>query len=51
VQAGADRLESGFAEEVLGILVDKLNVSQQRALAAKAASSILGCARQSIASR
>ncbi|KAK4827512.1 hypothetical protein QYF61_018838 [Mycteria americana] len=41
-----------FAEKDLGVLVDiTLNTSHQCALAAKAANSILGCIRQSIASR
>jgi len=49
---GATWLESSLVETDLGILVDtKLNVRQQFALAAKVASCILGCVRQSIASR
>ncbi|KAK4816850.1 hypothetical protein QYF61_023972 [Mycteria americana] len=49
---GANPLESSFAEKDLGLLVDtKLNVSQQRALAAKAARGIVSCIRQTIASR
>ncbi|KFV84373.1 hypothetical protein N308_15990, partial [Struthio camelus australis] len=46
---GVDLLESSSAEKDLGVLVDnKLNVSQQRALVAKG---MLGCIRQSVASR
>ena len=41
---GAIHLEINFAEKDLGLLVDtKLNTSQQRALAAERANSILGC--------
>lgn len=43
-------LESSFAENDLGPSGIKLNISQQCALAAKAAKGILGCIRQSIAS-
>ncbi|KAK4823611.1 hypothetical protein QYF61_004214 [Mycteria americana] len=47
-----DRLESSFAEKDLGILVDtRLNRSQKYALGAKKANSLLGCIRQSTASR
>ena len=49
---GATQLESSLAEKHLGVLVDtKMAMSQQRALAAKKAKSILGCKRQTIASR
>jgi len=49
---GTPQLESRLAEKDLGVLVDtKLNMSQQRAFAAKTANCILGCSRQSIASR
>jgi len=51
VQAGVDLLESSSTERDLGILVDKLTMSQQRALVAKKASGILGCIKQSVASR
>ncbi|KAK4825379.1 hypothetical protein QYF61_027145, partial [Mycteria americana] len=41
-----------LAEKTLGVLVaTKVTVSQQRALAAKAADGILGCMRRSVASR
>ncbi|GAB0209022.1 mitochondrial enolase superfamily member 1 [Grus japonensis] len=49
---GATQLESSFAEKDLEFVVEtKLNMSQQCALTAKAANGILGCIRQSIASR
>ncbi|KFV73238.1 hypothetical protein N308_03687, partial [Struthio camelus australis] len=49
---GVDLLESSSAEKDLGGLVDnKLNMSQQCALVAKKAKGILGCIRQSVASR
>ncbi|PKU40810.1 hypothetical protein llap_8882 [Limosa lapponica baueri] len=47
----AGRLESGFSETTLRILVDsKLNTSQQCGLATRKSNSILGCIRQSVAS-
>ena len=49
---GADLLESSSAEKHLGVLVDnKLTMSEQGALVAKKANGILGCIRQSVASR
>lgn len=43
------RLQSfSFVEKALGVLVDKLTISQKCVGAAKAASRILGCIRQSI---
>ena len=49
---GAAQLGSGFAEKDLGDLGDtKLNMSQQRTLAAKKANDILGCVGRSVASR
>ncbi|GAB0188283.1 mitochondrial enolase superfamily member 1 [Grus japonensis] len=46
------QLESSLAEKDLEVLVDnKLNTNQQCALAAKVANGILGCIRQSTASR
>ncbi|KAK4808575.1 hypothetical protein QYF61_009878 [Mycteria americana] len=51
-QAGVAQLESSFAEEDVVVLVDtNLVMSQQCALVAKKAKGILGCIRQSIASR
>lgn len=48
---GAGWLESSFAGKAQRVLVDiQLTVSQQCTLAAKATNSLLGCARQSIAS-
>ncbi|GAB0186510.1 hypothetical protein GRJ2_001116300 [Grus japonensis] len=49
---GATQLESSLAEKDLGILVDtKLNMRQQCALVTEKVNFILGCIRQSIASR
>ncbi|GAB0208311.1 mitochondrial enolase superfamily member 1 [Grus japonensis] len=50
--AGANQLESSFAEKDLGVLVDtKLNISQKYALVAKAANGILRCIRRSVNSK
>lgn len=47
---GATQLESSSAD--LGVLVDtRLDMSQQPVLAAKKSSGLLGCIRESLASR
>ncbi|PKU46518.1 hypothetical protein llap_3194 [Limosa lapponica baueri] len=49
---GADLLESSSVEKDLGVLVDnRMTMSQQCALVAKAANGILRCIKKSVASR
>jgi len=49
---GVDLLDSSSAERDLGVLVDdRLTMSQQCALAAKAANGILACIKKSVDSR
>ncbi|KAK4811107.1 hypothetical protein QYF61_016393 [Mycteria americana] len=48
---GIDQLESNFIEKDLRVLVDKLDISQQHALAVKATNHIMGCISKSIDSR
>ena len=51
-RVGQDLLEMSSAERNVGVLVDnRLAMSQQRALMAKAASGILGCIKRNMARR
>lgn len=51
VESGNNWLENNFAEKDLGVLIDKLNMSKQCALAAKKTKGILGCITNSVTSR
>jgi len=49
---GTDPLESSSAERDLGVLAgNKLTKSQQHVLVARKAKDVLGCVKQSVASR
>lgn len=48
---GSDQLENSSSEKSMGIVIDKLNISQQCALAEKKAKSILGSISESTANR